>query len=166
MLSTDDTIVALATPPGRGAIAVVRLSGSGALAVVTGLLGRTLRLQPRRATRVTLSGTSVGEDALITYFPAPASYTGQDVLEVSVHGSPVVVSSVVERSVELGARLARAGEFTLRAFVFGKLDLLQAEAVNDIVEAVSPVQARTAISHLGGTLSGAIVGVGGRIREL
>lgn len=166
MFSSDDTIVAVATPGGRGGIAVARVSGPRAHVIAAALCGRASSFQPRRATRVRLGATAVPDDALITYFPAPASYTGEDVVEVSVHGSPHVVSALIDRAVELGARLARPGEFTLRAFVNGKMDLLQAEAVNDLVEAVSPAQAQSAVDQLEGALSGAVGAAVTMLREL
>lgn len=166
MFSTDDTIVAVATPPGRGALAIVRLSGPHASAIADGLAGRALHLTPRHVRRVTLRGVLVPDDAVVTLFRAPHSYTGQDVIEVSLHGGAVPVSSVVEHAVTLGARLAQPGEFTLRAFVHGKLDLLQAEAVHDVVAAVSPAAAQSALDHLGGSLSGPIHRLAARLRDL
>lgn len=156
MFSTDDTIVAVATPPGRGGVAMARLSGPAAHDLALRLAGRARPLTARRATRATLRGVTVADDALLTYFPGPASYTGQDVVEISTHGSPVVMAAIVAAAVDLGARAARPGEFTLRAFLNGKIDLVQAEAVGELVEAVSPAQARIAAGHLGGGLSRAI----------
>lgn len=156
MFSTDDTIVAVATPPGRGGVAMARISGPAAYELALRLAGRSRPLTARRATRVRLRGVTVADDALITYFPAPASYTGQDVVEISTHGSPVVMAAILAAAVDLGARAARPGEFTLRAFLNGKIDLVQAEAVGDLVEAVSPAQARIAAGHLEGGLSRAI----------
>ena len=136
MYSTDDTIVAVATPPGRGGVALARLSGPTALPVALRIAGRAGTLQPRRATRVRLRGIDVQDDALITYFPGPASYTGQDVVEVTTHGSPVVMASIVAAACHHGARAARPGEFTLRAFLNGKIDLVRlvgdATAIPDV----------------------------------
>jgi tRNA modification GTPase len=153
VFSSDDTIVAVATPPGRGGVAVARLSGPSALAVALRIVGRVEPFEPRRATRVRLRGLDVQDDALITYFPGPASYTGQEVVEIAGHGSPVVMAAIVASACEWGARAARPGEFTLRAFLNGKIDLVQAEAVQALVEAVSPAQARVAASQLEGGLS-------------
>ena len=281
MFSTSDTIVAIATPPGRGGIGVVRLSGAGAHAIALRLIARVRPLEPRHATlaNVTSAGgrartaepalhqapalgveysprqpvtaersaqqqaleekspqealeaeqspqqslmveeapqqalgaargprqawragqgaqralgaeqalprafeAEVGPEqaprrvlaanesrrvlpaseaaaidrVIVTYFPAPASYTGDDVVEVSAHGSPVVLTSIVQAAIEAGARLAEPGEFTLRAFVNGRIDLMQAEAVADLIDAVTPLQARAAFDQLQGTLTRAI----------
>ncbi len=95
----------------------------------------------------------------MTYFVAPASYTGEDVVEISAHGSPVVLSSILRAAIEAGARLAEPGEFTLRAFLNQKLDLIQAEAVADLIDAVTPLQARAAFDQLEGTLTTAIAAI-------
>ncbi len=166
MFSTDDTIVAVATPAGRGGIAVARLSGPGAYEIALGLAGRTRALAARRATRVRLTGLDVPDDALLTFFPGPASYTGEDVVEISTHGSPVIVGAVIAAATARGARAARPGEFTLRAFLNGKLDLLQAEAVHDLVTAVSPAEARLAAGHLAGGLSAAVGRLAATLRDL
>ena len=166
MFSTDDTIVAVATPAGHGGVAMARLSGPAAHDIALAMARRTRPLAPRRATRSRLHGLEVADDALLTYFPGPASYTGQDVVEVSTHGSPVVMAAVVASATGLGARAARPGEFTLRAFLNGKIDLLQAEAVQALVEAVSPAQARLAVGHLEGGLSTAVAGIVAALGEL
>jgi tRNA modification GTPase len=162
----DDTIVAVATPAGRGGVAMARLSGPAAHRIALELAARTRPLAARRATRARLGGLDVADEALLTYFPAPASYTGDDVVEISTHGSPVVMAAVLAGATARGARAARPGEFTLRAFFHGKLDLLQAEAVQALVDAVSPGQARQAVGHLDGALSAAVARVATQIREL
>jgi len=237
VFSVTDTIVAISTPPGRGGIGVVRLSGADADFIARRLIGRAAALEPRHATFAVIrepqdraatpsglrhsafhdvpgvstvpggsaapdvsaaSGVSdvirtsevpglsdvagvsdargaamrgvsgareVGEDArvanpidqvVVTFFPSPASYTGEDVVEVSAHGNPVVLHAIVAGAMELGARLAEPGEFTLRRFLNGRADLLQAEAVADLVDAVTPLQARAAFDQLQGTLTRAI----------
>lgn len=166
MFSTDDTIVAVATPAGHGGVGVVRLSGPAAAAVGHGLTGRTGPWPPRRAIRATVTADDLHADALVTFFPGPGSYTGEDVLEVSAHGSPVILAAIVRRATSLGARAARPGEFTLRAFVHGKLDLVQAEAVRDLVAAVSPAQVRAAAAHLDGSLSSALQEIAEELRRL
>ena len=166
MYPTDDTIVAVATPVGHGGVGVVRLSGPGAGAIGLAMARRPRPWSPRLVTGARLDGEGLTADALVTFFPAPKSYTGQDVVEISAHGSPVVLAALVRRAVVLGARLARAGEFTLRAFMNGKLDLVQAEAARDLVEAVSPAQARAAFDQLDGTLSAALHAVAADLREL
>src|SRR5688500_7864531 len=137
MFSTDDTIVAIATPSGRGGIGVVRISGPSALDVAGRLLTLDQPLQPRYAT----FARTHGDQVVATYFPAPNSYTGEHVVEISAHGSPVVLRQIVESAIGTGARLAEPGEFTLRAFLNGRIDLVQAEAVADLIDAVTPLQA-------------------------
>ncbi len=157
MFSTEDTIVAIATPPGRGGIGVVRISGNEARAIAQRLISHGGPLQPRHATltRVRLTAEAI-DHVVATFFPSPHSYTGEDVVELSAHGSPVVLRSIVEAAMAAGARLAEPGEFTLRAFLSGRIDLMQAEAVADLVDAVTPLQARAAFDQLEGTLTRAI----------
>jgi tRNA modification GTPase len=157
MFRTDDTIAAIATPAGRSGVGIVRISGPDAAAIACGLIGRPGPLEPRRATLARLSAAAAIVDRVIaTHFPAPHSYTGEDVAELSAHGSPVVLQAILRAAIERGARLAEPGEFTLRAFLNGKLDLIQAEAVADLVDAVTPLQARAAFDQLEGTLTAAI----------
>ena len=158
MFSTDDTIVAIATPPGRAGIGVVRVSGADATQVAAALLDGPDALEPRHVTVASLvepvdGGYRAVDQVLATYFPRPASYTGEDVVEFSGHGSPVLLRLIVAAAMTAGARLAEPGEFTLRAFLNGKLDLVQAEAVGDLVEAVTPLQARMAFDQLEGTMT-------------
>ena len=156
MFDTDDTIVALATPAGRGALGVVRISGPRAADLAQVLTARGSALEPRRATLTRIrdaSGASAVDRVVVTYFPAPHSYTGQDVVEVSAHGSPVLLRTIVTAAIAAGARLAQPGEFTLRAFLAGRLDLVQAEAVADLIAAATPLQARVAFDQLEGTLT-------------
>ncbi len=156
MFSTNDTIVAIATPPGRGGIGVVRISGPDAPRIASILAGRVRPLKPRYATFTMLKlgdRHPIGEKGVLTHFVAPASYTGEDVVEVSVHGSPIVLNAVVRAAMDAGARLAEPGEFTLRAFLNHKVDLVQAEAVADLIDAVTPLQARAAFDQLEGTLT-------------
>ena len=149
MFSTEDTIVAIATPAGTGGIGVVRISGASAVEVANGLLRLDAPLQPRHAT----FARTHGDQVVATYFPAPHSYTGEHVVEISAHGSPVVLRQLVEQAMSSGARLAEPGEFTLRAFLNGRIDLVQAEAVADLINAVTPLQARAAFDQLEGTLT-------------
>ena len=116
--------------------------------------------------RLRTPATELSDHALATYFPAPHSYTGDDVVEISAHGSPVVLEALVAEAVGLKARLAEPGEFTLRAFLNGRLDLTQAEAVADLVEAVTPLQARAAFDQLEGTLTRAIAGIDAALFDL
>jgi tRNA modification GTPase len=171
MFSTDDTIVAVATPTGRGGIGVVRLSGPEAARIAGDLIGRRTPLAPRRATFARIVEPGAASDravdqVVVTRFAAPRSYTGEDVVEISGHGSPVLLQHVVELARANGARLAEPGEFTLRAYLHGRLDLVQAEAVADLVEAVTPVQARAAMDQLEGTLTAAIARIDAALFDL
>ena len=149
------TIAAIATPPGRGGIGVVRVSGPGerVTAVVDGVAGRTL--EPRVATYAVFRDARGGpiDRGLAILFPAPASYTGETVAEFHGHGSPAAMRLLLARCVELGARLAEPGEFTKRAFLNGKLDLAQAESVADLIDAANATAARAAARSLAGEFS-------------
>jgi tRNA modification GTPase len=155
-----DTIAAISTPPGRGGIGIVRLSGPQAASIAAQLV--SLR-QPLEHGRVRLadvldapdSGSYAAriDEALVTFFGAPRSYTAEDLVEIAAHGSPVVLELLLRRALNLGARLAEPGEFTQRAFLSGRLDLTQAEAVRDLIEAQTLTQARQAASQMGGALS-------------
>jgi tRNA modification GTPase len=171
MFVPNDTIVGIATPPGRGGIGVVRVSGPSAHAIARQLLRRSSPLQPRRATFGRLFAHAATGDVpldtvVVTLFEGPRSYTGEDVVEISAHGSPVILDMAVNSALELGARLARAGEFTFRAFINGRIDLTQAEAVADLVESVTPRQAAAACEQLGGSLAGAIAPISERLFSL
>jgi tRNA modification GTPase len=152
-----DTIVALGTPAGRSAIGVIRLSGPASLLIVRSIVGDN-HFKPEPSQSVLRSIRSNGTDsildrALLTYFPAPNSYTGEDVFEISCHGSPVILRQVVDLTLGLGARLAGPGEFTLRALSNGKLDLSQAEAIRDLINAQTEAAAQQALRQLMGELS-------------
>jgi len=150
----QETIVAIATPPGRGGIGIVRLSGPEAQRLLTPLLELQSPLLPGRARYCAIVDQGARlDEAVVTYFAAPHSYTGEDVLEVAAHGSPVILDLLVRRALEAGARLARPGEFTQRAFLNGRMDLTQAEAVRDLIAAETLYQARVAAEQLGGALS-------------
>ncbi|MET0985106.1 MAG: tRNA uridine-5-carboxymethylaminomethyl(34) synthesis GTPase MnmE [Steroidobacteraceae bacterium] len=148
-----DTIVAIATPSGRGGIGVVRVSGSGVASIAEAIC----RIAPEaRVARVRPFVDAIGaviDTGLALYFPSPASYTGEDVLELHAHGSPVVLDLLLARITELGARLAEPGEFTRRAFLNDKLDLAQAEAVADLIDSSSVQAARAAMRSLQGEFS-------------
>ena len=148
-----DTIAAIATAPGRGGIGVVRISGRGLLPLALALTGKT---PPPRA--ATLAGFRAGDGevidtGLLLYFPAPHSFTGEDVLELHGHGGTIVLQMLLTRCLDLGARLAEPGEFTRRAFLNGKLDLAQAEAVIDLIDASTTTAARSAARSLQGEFS-------------
>jgi tRNA modification GTPase len=169
VFSTADTIVALATAPVRAGIGVVRISGSGAHAVARAILAVPHDFEPRHATLTHVraagarspwspgsSDPGLIDEVVATYFPAPHSYTSEDVVEISAHGSVALLREIVRAAIDAGARLAEPGEFTLRAFLNGRLDLVQAEAVADLVDAATPLQARVAFDQLEGTLTRAI----------
>jgi tRNA modification GTPase len=161
-----DTIVAVATPTGRGAIGIVRLSGPDAFGIAEALTGRA---SPGRAMRRVTAHASDGapiDDGVALWFPDPASYTGEPVFEFQGHGSPVAMAAIVERCLAQGARLARPGEFTERAFLNGKLDLLQAEAVADVIDAASTRALRAARQALQGQFSAPITDLRARLIEL
>lgn len=163
LFSTADTIVAIATPPGHSGLGVVRLSGSEAASIAQRLTGRAEPFTPRHAT---LARVPEIDQVVVTWFAAPHSYTGEDVIEISGHGSPWLLQAIVELACNAGARLARPGEFTLRAHLNGQLDLIQAEAVADLIEAVTPLQARVAFDQLEGTLTGAVRTLDAELFEL
>lgn len=152
-----DTIIAIATPPGRGGLGVIRLSGPHALAVAQKLVRDTdFTPTPNRATLRRLYHTTTAElidHALVTYFRAPHSFTGEDVIELSCHGSPVLLRQLVDCALTLDARPAGPGEFTLRALAHGRMNLSQAEAVRDLINAQTQAAAQQAARQLNGELS-------------
>lgn len=153
MLLSEDTIAAQATPPGRGGIGIVRVSGPEAKGVAVGIIGYVP--SPRRAVLRRFrdrSGQTI-DSGIALYFPAPHSFTGEDVLELHGHGGQIVIDLLLERVLELGARAARPGEFSQRAFLNGKLDLLQAEAIADLIDSASVQAARSAQRTLQGQFS-------------
>jgi len=152
---SDDPIIAIATASGRGAVGIVRVSGADLSGLIATLFGR--RLAPRVATYLpfTDAAGAVIDQGLAIHFPAPQSYTGEDVLELQAHGGPVVLQLLLARCIDAspGLRLARPGEFTERAFLNDKLDLAQAEAVSDLIEASTEAAARSAGRSLSGAFS-------------
>ncbi len=151
-----DTIVALATPPGRGALAIVRLSGEGARRILAALAPGLPDPPPARRATVAALRDAAGSEidrGLVTFFPGPGSYTGEDVAELSIHGSPVSIERLLAAAVGAGARAARPGEFTERAFLHGRMDLPSAEAVGELVSARTPAAARLSLARLEGGLS-------------
>jgi tRNA modification GTPase len=161
-----DTIVAVATAPGRGAVGIVRVSGADVPSLAWIVLGRVPA--PRVATRASFlaeDGTAI-DSGLALYFPAPASFTGEHVLELQGHGGAVVLNLLVERLLQLGCRRARAGEFSERAFLNGKLDMAQAEAVADLIDAGTAAAARAAVRSLQGEFSRRIAALQAALSEL
>ena len=158
-MNRGDTIAAISTPPGRGGIGVVRLSGADSLEIAATLFqSKSIASvgQPNRAQFGRIIDTADGEhidEAILTYFRAPHSYTGEDVVELSCHGSPVVLARVLELLIARGARMAEPGEFTFRAFLNKRIDLSQAQAVRDIIDAQTRYQARVATRQIEGALS-------------
>ncbi len=152
-MSATDTIAAVATAPGAAGVGVVRVSGPAATAIAEQLLGRTPTPRHAHFVRLRDAAGEIIDAGLLLHFPAPASFTGESVLELQTHGSIVVLDQVLRRTCELGARLARPGEFSERAFLNGKLDLVQAEAVADLIAAQSGQAARAAQRSLQGAFS-------------
>ena len=148
-----DTIAAIATAPGRGGIGVVRVSGASLSELAAALCGRVPTPRKAMFARFLDADGVTLDEGIALYFPAPASFTGEDVLELQGHGGPVVMQMLLERCLELGARLAEPGEFTRRAFLNGKLDLAQAESVADLIEASTAAAARSALRSLSGRFS-------------
>ncbi|MEO8566135.1 MAG: tRNA uridine-5-carboxymethylaminomethyl(34) synthesis GTPase MnmE, partial [Betaproteobacteria bacterium] len=148
-----ELIAAIATPAGRGGIGIVRLSGPDLSRVIEGVVG--CPLAPRVATSTDFIGAhgETLDQGLALYFPAPASYTGETVLELHGHGGPAVLAQILRRCLDLGARLAQPGEFTKRAFRNGKIDLAQAVAVADLIDAATATAARAAARSLSGAFS-------------
>ncbi len=166
----EDTIIAISTPPGYGGLGIVRLSGPRALGIAKRLFKpRRGRITPGKPVLGDLHGPGRGDafdEAFLTFHKKPHSYTREDVVEISGHGSPVVLEEVVRLGVRAGARPAEPGEFTLRAYLNGRLDIIQAEAVNDLIRAASLAQARISFGQLGGSLSKRIGSVRGKLVDL
>ncbi|GGA71143.1 tRNA modification GTPase MnmE [Edaphobacter acidisoli] len=152
----DDTIVAISTPPGRGGIGIVRLSGPGARSIAEPVLRLRNPLAAGHARFAAVIEAETGDvldEAVVTFFEAPNSYTSEDVVEIAPHGSPVLLDYLLREAIAHGARLAEPGEFTQRAFLSGRLDLTQAEAVHDLIESTTLHQARIAAQQMRGSLS-------------
>jgi len=171
-LSIGDTIAAISTPPGRGGIGIVRLSGPEAVSIAVQLVRLRNPLEHARARLADVLDPERDEteeridEALATWFAAPNSYTSEDMVEIAAHGSPVVLDLLLRQALELGARLAEPGEFTQRAFLSGRMDLTQAEAVRDLIEAQTLTQARLAASQMGGALSSRVMPAKHQLLEL
>jgi tRNA modification GTPase len=165
-VTAPETIVAPATPPGRGGIGIVRISGAKTRRIAAEILGSLPA--PRHATVAVFSGAGglTIDVGIALFFPAPHSFTGEDVLELHGHGGPVVMDFLVARAVELGARLARPGEFSERAFHNDKLDLVQAEAIADLIAAGSAEAARAALRSLSGEFSREVGALALRVMQL
>lgn len=155
-MTHPDTIVAIATPPGRGGVGIVRVSGKTLSEFARTLCGRALTPRLAQHTRFLDAVNRPIDDGIALYFVSPASFTGEDVLELHAHGSPMVLQALVRRCIELGARHAEPGEFTKRAYLNGKLDLAQAEAVADVIDAATESAARAAVRSLTGEFSARI----------
>ena len=167
-----ETIAAISTPPGRGGIGIVRLIGPDAAVIAAQLVRLRQPLEHARARLAEVLDEEAGaeaaaiDEAVVTFFAAPHSYTAEDLVEIAAHGSPVVLELLLKRALKQGARLAEPGEFTQRAFLSGKLDLTQAEAVRDLIEAQTLTQARQAASQMGGALSRRVAPVKMNLVEL
>lgn len=155
---TSDTIAAQATPPGAGALAVIRISGPAAFAAASAFLSPAPRSPAHAAARLlsVKDGNALVDRAVVVFYRGPASYTGEDTVELSCHGSPYIIRTILNLAVKHGARPAEPGEFTLRAFLNGKMDLAQAEAVGELIAASSAAAHRAAITQAEGALSGEV----------
>jgi tRNA modification GTPase len=161
-----DTIAAIATPPGRGGVGIVRVSGKGVATIAGGILG--VLPKPRHAQFTSFLDDSAApiDQGLALYFKGPASFTGEDVLELQGHGGPVVMDLLLRRVIELGARLAEPGEFSRRAYLNDKLDLAQAEAVADLIDSQTSAAARSAMRSLSGEFSDQVYALVAAITQL
>ncbi len=167
VMKAAETIVAISTPPGRAGLGVVRISGTAARAIVSQFL-TPIDWHPWRAHLAKLldaQGHAI-DQVVVTFFEHPRSYTAEDLVEISCHGSPVVLRHAVERALEAGARLARPGEFTLRAFLNGRIDLPRAEAVRDLIDATTLYQARIAAQQVDGSVSRRLAPIKEQLLEL
>jgi tRNA modification GTPase len=161
-----DTIVAAATPPGRGGIGIVRISGPKVPEIAAIIVGEVPKARHATFARFMDAAGEPIDAGLVLFFPAPHSYTGEHVLELHGHGGPVVMEALVSRAIQLGARRALPGEFTQRAFLNDKLDLAQAEAIADLIDAGSQEAARAAMRSLQGELSAMVQGLSEAIIDL
>ena len=156
---SDDTIAAISTPPGRGGIGVVRLSGPAALGIATSIFRTRSETQSRIPNRAQFgrlidpATNEIIDEVILTFFKSPHSYTGEDLVEISCHGSPIILGRVLQLAIDRGARIAEPGEFTFRAFLNKRIDLAQAQAVRDVINAQTQYQARVATRQLEGELS-------------
>ena len=167
MIHATDTICAPATSAGMGAIAVFRVSGPDALAAVDRVVAfRSGTAAAAKGYTVKFGNAAGLDDVLVSIFRAPRSYTGEDAAEISCHASPYIVSALLDKLTEAGCRLAEPGEFTRRAYVNGKMDLAQAEAVADVIAASSAAQHRVAMNQLRGGYSAELRGLRGQLLEL
>jgi tRNA modification GTPase len=165
-VTASDTIAAIATAPGRGGIGIVRVSGQGCRSIAAALLGRVPGPRVAELHRFLDAAGEPIDEGLALYFPGPASFTGEDVLELHGHGGPVVMDLLLRRVLELGARVAEPGEFTQRAFLNDKLDLAQAEAVADLIDSGSAQAARAALRSLAGEFSSQVHDLAELVLEL
>jgi tRNA modification GTPase len=165
-MASADTIVAAATPPGRGGIGIVRLSGALVPDIARAMLGELPAPRVASPREFRAASGELLDSGLALYFPAPQSFTGEHVLELHGHGGPVVMDQLMKRALELGARAANPGEFTQRAFLNDKLDLAQAEAIADLIDSGSAQAARAALRSLQGEFSAMVQGLGEALSDL
>lgn len=170
--SLEDTIIAISTPSGQGGIGIVRLSGPQALAIASKIF-QVRGINPADHPRIMCFGYLLDfekqeklDAGYLCYFPAPNSYTKEDVVEINLHGSPVLLAEAVRLGIKAGARLAHPGEFTLRAYLHGRIDIIQAEAINDLIRAASLDQAKISFRQLEGSLSRKIASIRDQVVEL
>ncbi len=164
-----DTIAAISTPPGRGGLGVIRISGPHATRIAQSILRLKGDLRPWTATRAELTdhdNAQLIDETIVTFFAAPRSFTAEDVIEISCHGAPVVLRHCLDRAVRAGARLAEPGEFTFRAYLNGRIDLPRAEAVRDLIDATTLYQARIAAQQTQGSVSRLLAPIKVQLLEL
>ncbi len=159
LLGWDDTIVALATPPGIGALGIIRMSGSKSITIINSLFpSKNLEMQPSHTLHVGYlkADDKILDEVVVSVYRSPRSYTGEDIIEISCHGSPFIHQQIIAACVQKGARLAKPGEFTQRAFLNGKLDLTQAEAVADLIASNTEASHKTALNNIRGGFSSSL----------
>jgi tRNA modification GTPase len=166
VIRTDDTIAAIATPPGRGGIGIVRISGPDAVSIAEQMVGPLPIARKMIHRRIEGSDGCVLDEGLVVFFPHPASFTGEDVVELHGHGGPVVCDLLLARTLDLGARPARAGEFSQRAYLNDRMDLAQAEAVADLIDSTTAEAARAAVRSMVGEFSDHVHDLVARLTEL
>jgi len=165
----DDTIIALATPPLESALAVVRMSGSKSFSIINKMFSKKVELASKNAIfhgKIIDENKQQIDDCVVLAYKAPFSFTGEDVIEISCHGSLLIINKIIEISISLGARLAEKGEFTKKAFYNGKLDLLQAESINDLINSKSDAASKLALSGINGDISNNIKNLKSKIVEI
>ena len=166
MLVNQDTIAAIATPPGNGGVGIIRISGTKVTEIAQKILNKSPEARQAIFSSFINEDKTIIDSGICLYFPGPASYTGEDILELQGHGGSVVLDMLLQRVISLGARIANPGEFTERAFLNGKLDLAQAEAVADLIESTTEQSVRSAQKSMQGVFSNQINDIVSELTQL